>query len=498
MASQVAMSGVRHTSTVITAASTSIKTSVPAPTWRWEWVERVIVQGPSASQATGTWARSASRSSPFRNNGTSVRMRTATVGGSVKAMRSSIPRLLRSREGQKYPFWASGAGTVVSTDDDLVRLVRALLGCWTVVRAVHLAQGLVETAVGPSQYSRPALAVIVLVAAVVETSFLVWRCWRTGRLGAWQTYGDAAFSCVGLIVLGAAAPHGGTTSLNWMLPYSQGAIVIVAFGQRRPWHGASCALALIGVYAVTARHDLASAEHASTALANLVSYAGLYLFGTFLIRPLRRIVSDLQAFRKQARDSDVRLAGERERSRVLRLVHDSALSTLDAVASGLQVDPARARHQAAVEAARLRQLLPTGDDAAVGSLIPALRDLVVEAADRGLSVELVTEGLGLQPEPEQARALIGACREALANVVKHAGATRAVVHAAIVGDSLELTIRDHGQGFDTDTVSHGFGITQSIIGRLTEVGGSVDVWARPGSGTRLTLRVPHCESRSDS
>lgn len=402
------------------------------------------------------------------------------------------------RERQNYPFSAPEAGTTAATDDDHARLVRALLACWTAVRAVHLAQGVVEVAVGPSQYSRPGLAVMVLVAAVLETSWLVWRCWRSGRLGAWTTYGDAAFSCVGLIMLGAAAPHGGSTSLNWMLPYSQGAIVLVAFGQQRPWHGATWAVALTGVYFVTARHDMTSGERASTAMANLVSYAGLYVFGTLLIRPLRRLVYDLQAARQQARDSDVRLAGEHERNRIFRLVHDSALSTLDAVASGMQVNPAQVRRQATVEAARLRRLLPTGDDAAVGSLILALRDLVVEVADRGLAVELVTEGLRDEPEPEQARALICACREALANVVKHAGTTRAVVHAATEGDSIELTIRDHGQGFETNDISPGFGIVHSITGRLLEVGGAVEVWSRPGSGTRITLRVPDRQYGEDS
>jgi signal transduction histidine kinase len=136
--------------------------------------------------------------------------------------------------------------------------------------------------------------------------------------------------------------------------------------------------------------------------------------------------------------------------------------------------------------------------APVGSLILALRDLVVEAADRGLTVELVTEGLRNEPEPEQARALIGACREALTNVVKHADTTHAVVHMAREGDSLELTIRDHGHGFDTNSVCPGFGIIQSITGRLTEIGGAVDVWSRPGSGTRITLHVPVRQSDGDS
>ncbi len=105
-------------------------------------------------------------------------------------------------------------------------------------------------------------------------------------------------------------------------------------------------------------------------------------------------------------------------------------------------------------------------------------------------LKLLGNTASAEPGPEQAIALLGACREALANVVRHAGTTHAVVHAATAGDSIEVTIRDHGQGFDTDGVSPGFGIIQSITGRLLEVGGSVDIWSRPGSGTRITLRAP--------
>jgi signal transduction histidine kinase len=50
--------------------------------------------------------------------------------------------------------------------------------------------------------------------------------------------------------------------------------------------------------------------------------------------------------------------------------------------------------------------------------------------------------------------------------------------------------RDHGTGFDADTVPAGFGITNSITARLVEVGGSAKIESAPGKGTRVTMWVP--------
>jgi signal transduction histidine kinase len=75
-------------------------------------------------------------------------------------------------------------------------------------------------------------------------------------------------------------------------------------------------------------------------------------------------------------------------------------------------------------------------------------------------------------------------------VVKHAGVSRAVVRAAPARGGVEVTVRDHGSGFDT-TVSHdGLGLARSIVERLRDSGGVAEIWSRPGEGTRVTLWVP--------
>jgi signal transduction histidine kinase len=57
---------------------------------------------------------------------------------------------------------------------------------------------------------------------------------------------------------------------------------------------------------------------------------------------------------------------------------------------------------------------------------------------------------------------------------------------------VEVTVRDHGRGFDPEAERGGFdfGIEQSITGRMREVGGRAELWSAPGRGTRVMLWGP--------
>jgi signal transduction histidine kinase len=55
---------------------------------------------------------------------------------------------------------------------------------------------------------------------------------------------------------------------------------------------------------------------------------------------------------------------------------------------------------------------------------------------------------------------------------------------------VQITVRDHGVGFDVRQTGPGFGLRQSVIARLEEVDGTVSVWSEPGRGTRVTLWAP--------
>jgi signal transduction histidine kinase len=92
-----------------------------------------------------------------------------------------------------------------------------------------------------------------------------------------------------------------------------------------------------------------------------------------------------------------------------------------------------------------------------------------------------------------------AFKEALNNVVKHAGASEVRVSLELLATGFVLVIADNGRGFDLDQsrksasadgarLSSGNGLT-NMQKRLEEVGGRCEWVTAPGEGTRVRLHV---------
>jgi signal transduction histidine kinase len=77
--------------------------------------------------------------------------------------------------------------------------------------------------------------------------------------------------------------------------------------------------------------------------------------------------------------------------------------------------------------------------------------------------------------------------EALTNVVKHAGATRAEVKVAASLDSLEVVVRDDGVG--GADLQCGSGLV-GLVDRVEANEGTLDLSSPPGGGTTLRVRLP--------
>lgn len=113
----------------------------------------------------------------------------------------------------------------------------------------------------------------------------------------------------------------------------------------------------------------------------------------------------------------------------------------------------------------------------------------------GLSVEVEAPGadeeLGLSFSAEIQ--VLRIVQEALANVRKHARASRATVRLTGVEEVLRLVVEDDGQGFEPTAAGHEgrprFGL-QTMRERAEAIGGSLTVESNSGAGTRLTLTVP--------
>jgi signal transduction histidine kinase len=101
------------------------------------------------------------------------------------------------------------------------------------------------------------------------------------------------------------------------------------------------------------------------------------------------------------------------------------------------------------------------------------------------SLRLVGE-LDVEVPAPVADHLLGALREALANVARHAGATRADV-AVERGPGLTLRVRDNGTGIGGTTRRSGLA---NLRNRAAELGGTLVVGPAPGGGTELVWSVP--------
>ncbi|MGP4012922.1 sensor histidine kinase, partial [Streptomyces sp. 4N124] len=89
------------------------------------------------------------------------------------------------------------------------------------------------------------------------------------------------------------------------------------------------------------------------------------------------------------------------------------------------------------------------------------------------------------------------CQEALANARKHAGNSVTVgITLAYAAETLTVSVRDDGRGFDPGAVHDGYGLA-GLRARAAEVGGTAQVGSAPGEGTTVTVRLPVPAVRSE-
>ena len=112
-------------------------------------------------------------------------------------------------------------------------------------------------------------------------------------------------------------------------------------------------------------------------------------------------------------------------------------------------------------------------------------------------VETTGEARALHPEVEVT--LLRVAQEALANVAKHAGASRAGITLSYMEDVVSLDVRDDGVGFAPDESNgspaggrpsgSGFGLIamRQRVGRLA---GQLEIESEPGAGTAVSASLP--------
>jgi len=90
---------------------------------------------------------------------------------------------------------------------------------------------------------------------------------------------------------------------------------------------------------------------------------------------------------------------------------------------------------------------------------------------------------------EERHNLFMAIKEALNNVLKHAGATEVRIGLAVADTRLTITIADNGRGFLTGTAqSDGNGL-ENMKQRLERIGGRLFLESKPNEGTKIRMEA---------
>jgi signal transduction histidine kinase len=189
-----------------------------------------------------------------------------------------------------------------------------------------------------------------------------------------------------------------------------------------------------------------------------------------------------------------------ERAQQHRMLHDTVLQTLEAMAlsgtSNAEDRLVEIQRLARAQAMEIRQTIESAasERAEDGArpLGEKLAALAAEMARDGLRAQLVVAELDDDTLSEVRQiAIRDAVREAMRNTMKHSGTDRVVVRVEEREGGIAVITRDHGTGFSAADHPAGFGISESITARLAEVGGTSMVESGlAGGGTRVTLWVP--------
>jgi signal transduction histidine kinase len=198
-----------------------------------------------------------------------------------------------------------------------------------------------------------------------------------------------------------------------------------------------------------------------------------------------------------------------ERQRMAREIHDTLaqgltgiITQLQAAAQGGRPADRDRRIEAAIRLARdslsearrsVHELRPEPLETA------RLGEALAEVAQRlsalhGVPAHVTTTGVPRPMPADVEVTLLRTAQEALANVAKHANATRVGLTLSYMEDEVALDVRDDGIGFDpaglpVSADGGGFGLT-AMRQRVELLSGTLEIESESGVGTAISACVP--------
>ena len=188
-----------------------------------------------------------------------------------------------------------------------------------------------------------------------------------------------------------------------------------------------------------------------------------------------------------------------ERQRLAREIHDTIAQSLAGVVTQLEASVGGEHHERALALARealrdaRRSVLDLAPQALEEATLPtALESLVRDRESDGPArVEVTITGDPVPLHPEVEATVLRVSQESLANVTKHARASRVGVTLSYADEEIVLDVRDDGVGFDRtqplETSSFGL---RGMRQRAERLAGALTLETTPGRGTAISLRLP--------
>ena len=341
-------------------------------------------------------------------------------------------------------------------------------------RAASFCYAAISLAAHGDSLERPRLGVAVLVAMAVWTVLAAWLYNAPARRRWPLLVGDLALTVAALLssmlVLRAADIEAGdpTITVSWA------AAPVLAWAVWGGPVGGVIAALVVAVADVVERGDITQ----STANGIVLLLLAGSVVGYVVQLARRAEAAYAQAVHLRA------AAAERER--LSRQVHDGVLQAL-ALVSRRSPDPELAA-LAAEQEASLRRLVAGPVETAPGEA--DLRALLPTGP--GISTA-APAGPVLLPAGV-AQEVADAVAAAVDNALRHGGG-QAWLLVEDEPAAVTVSVRDDGPGIAPGRLPEAeregrMGVARSIVGRVTDLGGTVDVVSTPGQGTEVELRVP--------
>jgi signal transduction histidine kinase len=431
----------------------------------------------------------------YRDGMTSAELTTRRIPAVVRALWAEPTRRATGNAVAALLVAAVGfallGGLVVVTGAALYSLVNWPVGGWAnavlyaavVLAAPVLALWVVQ---GLTALQRARLHATLGLELPAEARAARRKPWPVGPWRDAATWRQLGYHLLAVLIGGAG---GGLVVACWLAPVA--AIGYLAAGHAGAVSGAAAVLAGAGL--------LLAAPWLARLVARADEAAARALLGPSRNEALALRVESLARSR-----ADILAATDAERRRIERDLHDGAQQRLVSLAMNLGM--ARTRLTDAPQAAQ--QAIADAHDEALVAL-SELRDFIrglhpAVLNDRGLAAAL--SGLAARAPlpvrlhvdtPRPASASIEAVAyfivsEALANVAKHAQATRAGVSVVRDGDLVRIEVTDDGRGGAVPADGDGTGL-KGLAQRAAAVDGTLTIDSPPGGPTVITVELP-CES----